>query len=57
MKDFIYDGSVRIFYGAGQMETVVREIRKLGQRLLIVPTGSFLAGGHFKKLVQALTTI
>ncbi len=55
MKDFIYDGSVRIYYGAGQMETVVQEIGKLGQRLLIVPTGSFLAGGHYEKLAQALT--
>lgn len=55
MKDFIYDGSVRIYYGAGQMETVVQEIAKLGKRLLIVPTGSFLSGGHYETLEQALT--
>lgn len=55
MKDFIYDSGVRMFYGAGQMETVVQEIAKLGQRLLIVPTGSFRAGGHYEKLEQALT--
>lgn len=55
MKDFIYDGGVRIFYGAGQMKTVVQEITKLGKRLLIVPTGSFLDGGHDETLEQALT--
>ena len=33
MKDFIYDGNVRIFYGAGQTENVVRELMKLGRRL------------------------
>ena len=56
MKDFIYEGSgVRILYGAGQMETAVHEITKLGKRLLIVPTGSFLASGHYEKLEQALT--
>lgn len=38
MKDFIYDGNVRIFYGAGQMAAVVQEIRRLGKRLLVVPT-------------------
>ena len=33
MKDFIYDNSVCIFYGAGQVETVVQEIAKLGKRI------------------------
>ena len=55
MRDFVYDGGVRILYGAGQTETVVREIARLGKRLLAVPTGSFLAGGHYEKLAQALT--
>ena len=56
MKDFIYEGSgVRILYGAGQMETAAQGIAKLGRRLLIVPTGSFLTGGHYEKLEQALT--
>lgn len=55
MKDFIYDGNVRIFYGAGQMAAVVQEIRKLGKRLLVVPTGSFLAGGHYGELERSLT--
>ena len=50
MRDFVYDGGVRILYGAGQMETVVREIARLGKQLLAVPTGSFLAGGHYEKL-------
>lgn len=55
MKDFIYEGSgVRILYGAGQMETAAQEIAKLGRKLLIVPTGSFLTGGHYEKLEQAL---
>ena len=30
MKDYIFDSSVRIFYGAGQIETVVQEIKKAG---------------------------
>lgn len=55
MKDFVYDGGVRILYGAGQMETVAREIAKLGRQVLVVPTSSFLAGGHYEKLKQALT--
>ena len=55
MKDFIYNSGVRVYYGAGQMENVVREITKLGGRLLIVPTGSFLAGGHYETLERALT--
>ena len=55
MEDFICDSNVRIFYGAGQMENVVQEIARLGKRLLMVPTGSFLAGGHYGKLEQALT--
>ena len=55
MKDFIYDSDVRIFYGAGQLENVVQEIKKLGDKLLIVPTGSFLASKHYAKLEQALT--
>ena len=56
MKDFILDGNVRIYYGAGQMETVAQEIAKLGRRLLTVLTGSFLAGGHYETLEQALTS-
>ena len=40
MKDFMYDSGVCVYYGAGQTENVVREIAKLGGRLLIVPTGS-----------------
>ena len=55
MKDFIYDSNVRIFYGAGQIETVVQEISKLGKRLLVVPTDSFLSGGHYDKLEHSLT--
>lgn len=55
MKDFIYDSGVRIFYGGGQLENVVQEIKKLGDRLLIVPTGSFLESEHYSELEQALT--
>ena len=46
---------VRIIYGAGQMETVVREVARLGKRLLVVPTGSFLSGGHYAPLEKRLT--
>lgn len=55
MKDFIYDGGVRIIYGAAQMKTVAQEIAKLGSRLLVIPTGSFLAGGHYETLKRCLT--
>lgn len=54
MKDFIYEGSVRIIYGAGQMETVVQEIARLGKRLLVIPTASFLSGGHYEPLKSCL---
>ena len=54
MKDFVYDGGVRIVYGAGQMDAVAAELAKLGRRLLVVPTGSFVAGGHYAELEQHL---
>ncbi len=55
MKDFVYESSVRVFYGAGQEERVVEEIAKLGRRLLVVPTGSFVSNGHYAALEQSLT--
>ena len=55
MKDFIYNGDLRIIYGPDQMELVVEEIGKLGKKLLIVPTGSFVAGGHYDELKDSLT--
>ena len=55
MKDFIYNGDLRIIYGADQMELVMKEIGKLGKKLLIVPTGSFVAGGHYDELKDSLT--
>ena len=55
MKDFIYDGGVRILYGAGQMETVVQEIDKLGKRILVVSADSFFVGGHYERLERTLT--
>ena len=55
MKDFVYDGGVRVYYGAGQMETVVQEIAKLGQRVLVVSTGSFVSVGHYAQLEHSLT--
>ena len=55
MKGFVYDSGIRILYGADQSETVVQEISKLGNRLLIVSADSFLAGGHYKTLERALT--
>ena len=54
MNDFVYDGGVRIVYGAGQMDFVAAELAKLGRRLLVVPTGSFVAGGHYAELEQHL---
>lgn len=54
MKDFIYDAGVKIIYGKGQMEAVVEEISKLGKKVLIVPTGSFVSGGHYEELEGCL---
>ncbi len=55
MKDFIFDGGVKIIYGADQIKLVAEEIAKLGKRLLIVPTGSFIANGHYEELESSLT--
>lgn len=55
MKDFIYNGDLRIIYGADQMDLVVKETGKLGKKILIVPTGSFVASGHYDELKDSLT--
>lgn len=55
MKDFVYDGGVRIIYGANQETMVAEEIAKLGKRVLVVPTGSFVSGGHYEELKSTLT--
>ena len=56
MKSFVYDGGPRILYGADQLPLVVEEIARLGTRLLVVPTGSFVSGGHYAALEQRLTS-
>lgn len=56
MKDFVYESGVRIIYGADQMQMVAEETAKLGQRVLIVTAGSFVAGGHYEVLEKALQT-
>ena len=55
MKDFIFDGGVKIIYGADQIKLIAEEISKLGKRLLIVPTGSFIGNGHYEELESSLT--
>ena len=55
MQDFIYEGGIRILYGAEQLPRVAEEIAKLGRRMLVIPTGSFLSGGHYETLERALT--
>ena len=55
MQDFIYEGGIRILYGAEQLPWVAEEIAKLGRRMLVIPTGSFLSGGHYETLERALT--
>ena len=57
MKDFIYDGGVRIIYSTNQVKLVVEEIAKLGKRVLIVPTGSFIAGGHLDEFKESLSSV
>ena len=55
MLDFVYDGGVRILYGAGQRQLAAEELAKLGKRLLAVSTGSFIANGHYEELERSLT--
>ncbi len=55
MRDFIYDSGVKIIYGADQRNLVIEEIAKLGKNVLIVPTASFVSGGHYGELEQQLT--
>lgn len=55
MNNFIYNDNLRIIYGADQIKLVAEEIAKLGKRLLIVPTGSFISGGHYEKLREQLS--
>lgn len=54
MKDFIYDGPVRVVYGPGQMEMVTEKIVKLGKKILVVPDASFMQAGHYGVLVSML---
>lgn len=54
MKDFIYEGNVRVIYGAGQLDYVVDEIARLGKKVLIVPTGSFVKAGHLNEFTERL---
>ena len=55
MQDLIYDSGVRIFYGAGQLPAVTKELAALGKRLLAVSTGSFIVNGYYTELEQSLT--
>lgn len=55
MKDFIYEGHVRIIYGAGQMDYVVSEIKNIGQKVLLVPAPSFVRSEHFEVLKERLS--
>ena len=56
MKDFIYEGKVRILYGAGQFEYVVDEIVCLGKKILIVPTASFVKARNLEQLTEKLVS-
>ena len=54
MKDFVYSGTTEIVYGAAQLPLIVSKIAALGKRILIVPTPSFVAGGHYEPFRAAL---
>ena len=56
MKDFVYDSGVKIIYGENQMKLVTEEISKIGKKVLIVPTDSFVTGGHYEELKRNLNT-
>lgn len=55
MKDFIYNSDLRIIYGADQQNLVVQEIAKLGKKILVVPTGSFVREGHYEEFTHRLS--
>lgn len=55
MKDFIYNGDLHIIYGSDQQEHFAQEIAKLGKKLLIVPTGSFVREGYYEDLKNSLS--
>lgn len=54
MNDFVFDGGIRIIYGADQLALVASEIGKLGTRVMVVPTRSFVSNGHYNELERAL---
>ena len=54
MKDFVYSGTTEIVYGTAQLPLVVSKIAALGKRILIVPTPSFVARGHYEPFRAAL---
>lgn len=55
MKDFIYEGHVKVVYGTDQIDYVISEIKNLGQNVLLVPAPSFVHSGNFKILEEKLT--
>lgn len=54
MNDFIYNGTVPILYGAGQIDTVAAKIAAFAKNVLIVAGGSFERAGHLEKLKNKL---
>ncbi len=43
MQDFVYNNNVKIIYGENQLPFVIKEMKQLGNKLLIVSTNSFIS--------------
>lgn len=54
MQDFVYNSNVKIIYGENQLPLVIKEMKKIGNKLLIVSTNSFISGGHLEILENEL---
>ena len=54
MQDFVYNNNVKIIYSENQLSLVIKEMKQLGNKLLIVSTNSFISGGHLEILENEL---
>lgn len=53
MKDFIYYNPVKLFVGNTMLESIVKEIKKYGDKILVITGGnSFKKSGHFGTIME-----
>lgn len=55
MNDFIHNGRVKLIFGESGMEEVIREIKKVGTKVLLVMGGSsFKKNGFYQSFTESL---